>query len=379
MFLPNEPRRNFSRQLRLLWPGSSPAVFRGVFRGADPVQPCRATHVKAPYGRSFRPGASGLGPRCFIGPDEVHLTPTVHGLQPREFGGDAVWSIPLRVGKRGPSYHLHVWRRGPAPTMSLVWAAPVSPASSWSGGIAEMAHRRLALIVPPETSVRQILETEREIGNPANVWHDVTDQPQVGVGWLFDGSEFREPHHRLSHRLLFHVNQPLPSCASNSRKSPRASTGSKEPNHDRVVAPHSRDPAVVLRDPARAALVMFRARGPHAFVGRVVGNGHCVAFVREAAFVPHTSKWRRGTKARGGELPNGTAIATFDPVSHRYTNSVDGRSHAAIFLREDPEGLRVLDQWVGRPVGPRLIRFAPGANTRPVNDGDAYYVIEVRK
>ena len=66
--------------------------------------------------------------------------------------------------------------------------------------------------------------------------------------------------------------------------------------------------------------------------------------------MPHTSKWRRGTKARGGELPNGTAIATFDPVSHRYTNSVDGRSHAAIFLREDPEGLRVLDQWVGRPV-----------------------------
>ena len=56
-----------------------------------------------------------------------------------------------------------------------------------------MAYRRLALIVPPEMSVRQILETEREIGNPANVWHDVTDQPQVAVGWLFDGSEFREP------------------------------------------------------------------------------------------------------------------------------------------------------------------------------------------
>ena len=42
---------------------------------------------------------------CFTGPDEVHLTATVYGLQPPEFGGDAVWSIPLRVRERGPSYH----------------------------------------------------------------------------------------------------------------------------------------------------------------------------------------------------------------------------------------------------------------------------------
>ena len=26
-------------------------------------------------------------------------------MQPPEFGGDAVWSIPLRVRERGPSYH----------------------------------------------------------------------------------------------------------------------------------------------------------------------------------------------------------------------------------------------------------------------------------
>ena len=42
---------------------------------------------------------------CFTGPDEVHLTATVHGLEPPEFGGDAVWSIPLRCQERRPSYH----------------------------------------------------------------------------------------------------------------------------------------------------------------------------------------------------------------------------------------------------------------------------------
>ena len=43
---------------------------------------------------------------CFTGPDEVHLTATVYGLQPPEFGGDTVWSIPLRGRERRPSYYL---------------------------------------------------------------------------------------------------------------------------------------------------------------------------------------------------------------------------------------------------------------------------------
>ena len=32
---------------------------------------------------------------CLDGPDEVHLTATVHGLWPSKGGGDAVWTIPL--------------------------------------------------------------------------------------------------------------------------------------------------------------------------------------------------------------------------------------------------------------------------------------------
>src|ERR1700677_4091390 len=41
---------------------------------------------------------------CFAGPDEVHLTATGSGLRPPAYGGDIVWSIPLRVRAPGGSY-----------------------------------------------------------------------------------------------------------------------------------------------------------------------------------------------------------------------------------------------------------------------------------
>lgn len=43
---------------------------------------------------------------CFTGPDEVHMTATIYGLEPPDFGGDGVWSIPLRVRPGGGSYRL---------------------------------------------------------------------------------------------------------------------------------------------------------------------------------------------------------------------------------------------------------------------------------
>jgi hypothetical protein len=41
---------------------------------------------------------------CFTGSDEVHLTATGFGLRPPAYGGDIVWSIPLRVRASGGSY-----------------------------------------------------------------------------------------------------------------------------------------------------------------------------------------------------------------------------------------------------------------------------------
>jgi hypothetical protein len=44
---------------------------------------------------------------CFTGPDEVHLTATVYGLHPAEFGGDGVWSLLLwQRAHHGGCYHL---------------------------------------------------------------------------------------------------------------------------------------------------------------------------------------------------------------------------------------------------------------------------------
>lgn len=111
----------------------------------------------------------------------------------------------------------------------------------------------------------------------------------------------------------------------------------------------------------------------NAYVGTVVGNGQCVAYVKAAAGCPATSKWAEGKKVKGASLAKGTAIATFQGGT--YNNYTDGRSHAAIYLYQDANGLTVHDQWTGQPVHERLIPFRNGATT-PNNDGDAFSVIE---
>jgi hypothetical protein len=121
----------------------------------------------------------------------------------------------------------------------------------------------------------------------------------------------------------------------------------------------------------------FVATNPAVYAGQRVGSGECVALVQMAAGAPHTAQWRRGARVRGNQSPLGTAIATFDDDG-RYGNHADGRSHAAILIIELTEGLRVWDQWAGHPVAQRTIRWHGGdGNGDPVNDGDAYHVIEV--
>lgn len=110
-------------------------------------------------------------------------------------------------------------------------------------------------------------------------------------------------------------------------------------------------------------------------VGKVIDNGHCVRFVQVmCAELPHTSKWRKGAWVRGAKIPSGTIIATFDD-KNRYANATDGSSHAAVYEGETAEGLLVYDQWIGRPVSMRTIRFKDGMGP-PCDDGDAFYVVE---
>jgi hypothetical protein len=121
----------------------------------------------------------------------------------------------------------------------------------------------------------------------------------------------------------------------------------------------------------------YVARNPQAYDGKVVGTGQCVAFVQAASAAPNTGMWKQGTLVKGqSALAAGTVIATFSAAG-KYTNSMDGTSHAAIYVQQDARGILVWDQWVGQPVHQRWIRFqgaAPGV--KPVNNGDFFCVVE---
>lgn len=110
-------------------------------------------------------------------------------------------------------------------------------------------------------------------------------------------------------------------------------------------------------------------------IGRVIGTGQCVALVQAIAHAPLTKFWKPGIKVRGADLPLGTVIATFDPDGH-YGNHTDGRSHAAIYVGQDEFAIRVVDQWLKQPSHHRSIRFTTVPTTRPVNDGNHYFVVE---
>ena len=121
----------------------------------------------------------------------------------------------------------------------------------------------------------------------------------------------------------------------------------------------------------------YIANSPETSSGKVIGSGQCVAFVQQASAAPLTAQWTRGQKAKENPtLQKGSAIATFD-ANGKYTNSTDGTSHAAIYAGQNAQGLQVWDQWLGQPVHRRTIRFQAGAaGVKPVNDGDAFYVVE---
>ncbi|MCU1294224.1 MAG: hypothetical protein JWP08_3074 [Bryobacterales bacterium] len=121
----------------------------------------------------------------------------------------------------------------------------------------------------------------------------------------------------------------------------------------------------------------YIASNPKSYDGKVAGTGQCVSFVQQASGAPQTALWKRGKKVKGDlTITKGTAIATFNAVG-KYTNSLDGTSHAAIYISQDGLGVVVWDQWKGQPVHQRTIRFQGGAiGVKPVNDGDAFYVID---
>jgi hypothetical protein len=118
------------------------------------------------------------------------------------------------------------------------------------------------------------------------------------------------------------------------------------------------------------------AEHPEIFAGKTVGTGQCVALVEYACpGMPHTAQWKAGPLVKGSALKSGTAIASFDPDG-TYGNHTDGRSHAAIYVSQDPEGLLVWDQWAGQVTHQRVIRFKDPGDGLNANNGNAFSVIE---
>lgn len=113
----------------------------------------------------------------------------------------------------------------------------------------------------------------------------------------------------------------------------------------------------------------YLAKDPESYKDKIVGDGHCVAFVKAASGAPETSKWKEGTKVKGEKIAPGTAIATF--VGGVYPNAGTG-NHAAIYVSQDDKGVTVWDQWKGQPVHKRVMKFT---GTGGSNDGDAFSVI----
>lgn len=115
---------------------------------------------------------------------------------------------------------------------------------------------------------------------------------------------------------------------------------------------------------------------------KYVRNGHCVMLVLDAVpSLGNTVNWARGEHVYGNnELEPGTPIATFEP-SGRYGNFRRGRSHAALYLRQDEAGIYVIDQWRptkksrGQKPRQRFIPWQVASKTSPANQAISYYVI----
>ncbi len=109
-------------------------------------------------------------------------------------------------------------------------------------------------------------------------------------------------------------------------------------------------------------------------MGTAIGDGECVALVKHCAGAPETSKWKQGASVRGNvAIQSGTAIATFK--DGKYPNQRHG-NHAAIYISQDAKGIQVYDQWSGKGVHTRTIRWSGGGGEDPSDDGNAFSIIE---
>jgi hypothetical protein len=103
----------------------------------------------------------------------------------------------------------------------------------------------------------------------------------------------------------------------------------------------------------------YRVSYPSAFAGRIVGDGECVAFVKQAAHAPPSSTWSRGEPVLGNhQITPGTVIACGWDAHGTYPNHRHG-NHAAIYDGQDGDTIWVWDQWHGHVVERRAKKHNP--------------------
>lgn len=108
----------------------------------------------------------------------------------------------------------------------------------------------------------------------------------------------------------------------------------------------------------------------------VVGDGQCVALVKQVFGLGQTATWKAGPRVVGNpNIKPRTPIATFD-MDGTYGNHIDGSSHAAIYLGPStvyPGGIRVYDQWSGHAPSARDVR---PSEALPCNSANSFCIIE---
>ena len=162
-------------------------------------------------------------------------------------------------------------------------------------------------------------------------------------------------HTILKHGLIFSSLMALGAC-QNSKQGLEC-TNCLPANTDIERSQQKFQPAIICQSPER-------------YSGTVVGTGHCVSLIKECANISHTSNWRPGAWVSKSNIQAGSVIATFR--EGRYPNS--SGYHAAIFISHDDNGIWVWDQWIGKSVHKRHIRYRDG-KAAPANSAEAYRLV----
>lgn len=118
----------------------------------------------------------------------------------------------------------------------------------------------------------------------------------------------------------------------------------------------------------------------------VIGSGECVDFVKGVveslkSLSAHNS-WKRGKRVKGNpNAKTGMAIGFFDAAGDYV--SARGKSHAAIYVKQDPYGITVWHQYSRRSVHQAVLYFRSANPRRHFTsesmNGDNFYFIELAK